>query len=348
MGMFSYDQLEQVSKTIGNNEDRKKVGYFNSLKNDGDEAIVRFVYSSPAQFDLAVVHSVKVGDFNRYVSCLRNGTEDISKCPLCARGDKLATRFFIKMLEYVKDETGKIIPRAVVWDRPVKLADTLKDLIVEFGDLSNMVCKIKRRGAKGDTRTSYDILPANQNVYKEEFYPKDFSAFEDFDLSHHSFYELDYNDMASFVRTGEIPQKENNTNNTNVNQSVGGQPGVQTYAQQPNGVAQAQQQMQFAENNPFAQQAQQPQPGFTGSNVQGVNPPYQPPFGAGYMGQPNQSPFGANGGLNNVMNQGTNQGFNPNNYYQGGVGQATQMPQTPQNGVSQQPKNKYDYLGNNL
>ena len=66
------------------------------------------------------------------------------------------------------------------------------------------------------------------------------------------------------------------------------------------------------------------------------------------MGQPNQSPFGANGGMNNVMNQGTNQGFNPNNYYQGGVGQATQMPQTPQNGVSQQPKNKYDYLGNNL
>ena len=52
--------------------------------------------------------------------------------------------------------------------------------------------------------------------------------------------------------------------------------------------------------------------------------------------------------MNNVMNQGTNQGFNPNNYYQGGVGQATQMSQTPQNGVSQQPKNKYDYLGNNL
>ena len=55
MAKFNYEELEQIQQaTSSNKEDKAKVGYFNSLKNDGDEAIVRFVYSNPSQFDFIV------------------------------------------------------------------------------------------------------------------------------------------------------------------------------------------------------------------------------------------------------------------------------------------------------
>ena len=63
----------------------------------------------------------------------------------------------------------------------------------EYGDLRDVVFKIKRRGARGSLQTTYDILPANSNIYKEEIYKKDFSCFNNFDTSKHSY----------FIKTGE-------------------------------------------------------------------------------------------------------------------------------------------------
>lgn len=282
MAKFNYDELEQVSKVTSNKEDKSKVGYFNSLKNDGDEAIVRFVYSNPSQFDLLVVHKVKVGDFYRYISCLRNGLEPVEKCPLCAKEEKVISRFFVKMVEYVRDEKGNIVPRAVVWDRPANFSQTIKNLIDEYGDLSTMVFKVKRKGAKGDMKTSYDCYPANKNVYKEDLYPRDFSAFNDFDLSHHSYYELNYDEVNYFVTTGEIPQREKPQDDAQANQvqnnqqyqgaNVTGGYGNSTvppYNTQPQGQYQPQpNNYNMAENNPFPQgqpnvgyqQPQQPNP----------------------------------------------------------------------------------------
>lgn len=273
--MENYEQREQEV-----NKDFAKVGYFNSLKNDKDEAIVRFVYADVKEFDLLTAHKVKVGEYYRYISCLRDGNDPVDKCPICQRGDKVTLRFFVKLIEYVKDENGNVLPVAKVWDRPASFAKDLKGYIEEYGDLKNVIFKIKRSGAKGDMQTKYTLVVANPTVYNDNVYVKDFSAFDNFDLGRHSYYDLDFNEVKYFVTTGNIPQRvtedaNNNNTNNNVNRSTGGQQGVQTYAQQPNGVAQAQQQMQYAEQNPYAQPQvggyQQPQP-------TQPTPTYQPPF----------------------------------------------------------------------
>ena len=221
MAKFNYEELEQIQQaTSSNKEDKAKVGYFNSLKNDGDEAIVRFVYSNPSQFDLTVVHKVKVGDFYRYISCLRTGLDSVDKCPLCAKEEKVNSRFFVKMLEYSRDEKGNIVAKPVVWDRPAKFSKYIKGLIDEYGDLSSMIFKIKRRGAKGDMQTTYDCYPANQNVYKESQYVKDFSAFETLDLAHHSYYDLTFDEIQYYMNTGEIPQREKPQDNTQSQNNV--------------------------------------------------------------------------------------------------------------------------------
>ena len=347
MGQFSVDQLEQVQAQTSNNKDFAKVGYFNSLKDDKNEALVRFVYSNPKEFDLFVVHTVKVNNMTRYISCLRNGNDPMDKCPLCNKGDKVKSRFFIKLIEYVKDEKGNNIPVAKVWDRPASFAKELMVYFKDYPDLRDVVFRVTRNGVKGDTQTKYTLVAPNQQIYNEQLYPKDFSAFENFDLSKHSYYALTYDEINSFIMTGQIPQKEttnatqNNANNNNVNQNVGGQPGAQAYAQQnyndvSGGIAQAQQQLQFAEQNPYGQQ---PQPGFTGGTVQGVNPPYQPPFS-------NQQNYGTyQSGYNPGTNQGINQGT-PYNSYSGAYQQQNNYAQagqpTQQTNVGSNPASNVD------
>lgn len=337
MAKFSYDQLQQIQKATSNNEDKRKVGYFNSLKNDGDEAIVRFVYSNPSQFDLAVVHNVKVGEYTRYVSCLRNGLDDIQKCPLCARDEKVQSRFFVKMLEYVYDETGKIVPKAVVWDRPASFADYMAGLIKEYPNFNDKIFKIKRRGAKGDKKTRYDVMLANPDVYKEAVYPKDFSAFDDFDLGHHSYYELDYNDMVTFVRTGEIPQKEKEQESlqqTAQGSNVTGGYGngaMPPYNPQPQGQYQPNN-YNMAENNPFPQgqpqgyPQQNPYQGFPQGQPQG-NPqgnPYNP-----YSGQPQGNQYAQPSSQPPVQNA--------------GYAQSSQQAQQPQDPAQPQKRRTYEY-----
>ena len=248
MAQFNFEDFENQEKKA--TKDERKVGYFNSLKNDGDEAIVRFIYTDASEFDLLWVHNIKVGDFYRYISCLRtNAAEPIDKCPLCEKGEQLKARFFIKLVEYVKDENGNIIAQAKVWDRPAKtFAKQIKSFLDEYGNLQNIVFKIKRRGVKGDMNTSYDILPANQSVYKEELYPKDFSAFDNFDLGHHSYYNLNYDEVNYFVNTGEIPPREKEETTP-----------TQQTAQATNATQPQQQQnvtYQQAEQNPYPSQQQ--------------------------------------------------------------------------------------------
>ena len=208
MAKFTMESYEQQQEQKSVSKDYAKVGYFNSLKNDKDEAIVRFDYSNANEFDLLVAHRVKVGDFYRYISCLREANEPIEKCPLCQANEKVTLRFFVKLVEYVKDENGNIIPTAKIWDRPASFAKDLKGYIDEYGDLKNLVFKIKRNGAKGDMHTTYTLVVPNQTVYNEANYVKDFTAFDTLDLGHHSYYDLNYDEVNYFVTTGEIPQRE--------------------------------------------------------------------------------------------------------------------------------------------
>ena len=209
MSVYSYESFlmnkaEKSAKPMTSKF--QKVGYF-SLKNDGDTAVVRFAYKDKSEFEIATVHTVEIDGRYKRVVCLRDAKDPIEKCPLCDAGEKLYSKFYVKLIEYTKDEEGKVVATPKVWERPAGFAQVLDSLCTEYGgSLSEHVFKIKRRGAKGDMQTTYDVMYANPELYKESVgYVKDFSAFENFDLSKHSYYIKSFAELEEFLETGKFP-----------------------------------------------------------------------------------------------------------------------------------------------
>ena len=211
MGKVNYETWA----SRGTNEKKSnfaQVGYF-KLNEDGEEAIVRFVYNDPSEFDIADIHRVK--DKNgwwRNISCLRTPEEPIEKCPLCARKEPLKTRFFVKLIQYTKDESGKVVATPKVWERPSGFIKEMKNLINTYGDLKESVFKVVRNGAKfnakgePNTDVTYTIMYQPPHIYKEELgFIKDFSAFENFDISKHSYTVRTVEEVNVFIETGDFP-----------------------------------------------------------------------------------------------------------------------------------------------
>lgn len=198
----SYLKKEETKKTVGD----YKVSYF-GLKDDGDEATVRFVYNSTEEFHLATIHSVDVEGKQRRVSCLRTGTEPLSKCPLCDSGNRVYDKMYVKLIQYTTESNGQVSHQARVWERPAYFSKTLESLFKEYGTLSDIIFKIKRHGKKGDTKTTYDILYANPAIYKPELYVKDFSDFDNFEINKFFYTEKTAGEMKVFLQTGHFPEK---------------------------------------------------------------------------------------------------------------------------------------------
>jgi len=91
-------------------------------------------------------------------------------------------RFFVKAMVYTSDDAGKVTSLPGIWDRPAAFADIdIKNLIQEYGDLSDNLFKIKRSGTGlNDTRYSITII-LNKTVYNPEIYKKDFTGLETID-----------------------------------------------------------------------------------------------------------------------------------------------------------------------
>jgi len=189
MANISYEeyQKQQAARQAAGNKggERKPVHFMKEfLENDGDQVVVRFPYTSPSDFVFESVHNVKgvwAGSFGKSVRC----TGD-DNCPLCKSEDadvkRRRLKFYAKMVAYVPTATGADL-QAVIWERPSGFADIdLKNLMVEYGDLSNYLFKIIKTGKGTDTR--YNIMPVNMQspVYSQPVYTtKDFSCLEGVD-----------------------------------------------------------------------------------------------------------------------------------------------------------------------
>ena len=163
-------EMEARQQSQGNGP---RVGFF-TLKNDGDEAIVRIMHDSPEEFDILAVHPVQVDGRFRNVSCLRGPSDPMDMCPFCLENKKLATKIYIHMIQYVRDENNQIVAQPKVWERTTAYARQLAEYINEYGPLSDMIFKIKRNGAAGSMETTYTIMPANAKLYPEDLYVKDY------------------------------------------------------------------------------------------------------------------------------------------------------------------------------
>lgn len=275
MAKFSYEEFvkKEAERTTNNLVYASKY-----LKDDGDILIVRLPYKSLQELDYATVHSVVLSNGNRRtVSCLRGEHDGVDTCPLCQASlsnanYKPANKFYLKGIVYLTDETGKTAPSPFVFERPAKFSAQVIDLINEYGDLSNFIFKLKRTGKKGDTKTTYSFIPAlNSSMYNEQNYPKDFSELEKIDVCKRSYMEKSFDDITTFLRTGEFPQAQTEqqayvqqqpTYTVDTNQNVATQPTTVTPTQQaPQQTWQMPQQSQNptramaqAEENPFPTQ----------------------------------------------------------------------------------------------
>ena len=200
MAQINFNNIQNSDNVSNNN-----VSFF-QLKNDGDEALVRFAHSTVESFELLTTHDISLNGKFRKVNCIRNPQEPLENCPLCAKGQKISQRIFIHLIQYVQDETGKIIALPKIWDRPITYAYKLKSLIDEYGPLTESVFKIKRRGAAGSRETSYDILFCNPAMYDNSMYVKDFKAFETYKALGSIVLDKTFNDLLTFATTGNFPE----------------------------------------------------------------------------------------------------------------------------------------------
>lgn len=194
--------------SIGNessNNNTSSVGFF-SLKNDGDEAIVRIMHDSVNDFDILTTHPITLGGKFRSINCIREPRDPMDKCPLCNNGTKVQSRIFIHMIQYVANAQGQVEAKPVVWERSISYATKLKNDIDEYGPLSNCIFKIRRNGKAGDMQTTYDMRLGNPSVYNEANYPKIPDAFKNYTACGTIVLDKNYEEMCTFVSTGAFPE----------------------------------------------------------------------------------------------------------------------------------------------
>ena len=227
MSTFNYAQYQQIAaqEQAQANSDNAKVGYF-KLKDDGDIAVARINISSTDEFMFAAVHTINAGGKWLKVSCHNPLGMNAGGCALCNANQanpkgsigKATKKLFIPMVVSYRDPqsaTGYSTPTPVIWDRPAGFSRELANKLMVAGNLRDVLVLITRNGKAGDMQTTYsvDVLPAGHPVFKPEMIPADFSAFNNFNIAKHSYWEKTAEEINTFLTTGSFPEvvKSNNT-----------------------------------------------------------------------------------------------------------------------------------------
>jgi hypothetical protein len=106
--------------------------------------------------------------------------------------------------------TGYTPPTPVIWERPAGFSRELANKLMVAGDLKNVLVLITRNGKAGDMQTTYsvDVLPAAHPVFKPEMIPADCSAFNNFNIAKHSYWEKSAEEINTFLTTGQFPERQ--------------------------------------------------------------------------------------------------------------------------------------------
>ena len=195
-------QSESEARRANYDPNRKFVGFF-KLADDGDEAVVRFPYTDPSDFNIYTVHSMQNVDGRRFanVNCI-NDLRTTTNCPLCEAGVPLKQRFYIELVEYVRNDEGEIEAQPKVWDTSARtFIPIMTNLIMEYGDLTKSIFKIKRNGARGDMKTTYSIMYAPPTVYTDDKYPADFSGLEGYEVIGGAVLDKSYDELVELAKT---------------------------------------------------------------------------------------------------------------------------------------------------
>lgn len=209
MAQVNFETAQQIEES----RPRGGTGSFEffNLKNDGDQAVVRFMYKDLSDFDIFTVHNVTINGKYRKVSCIRDPHDVTEACPLCASGNSISNRFYIKMIEYRVNDQGQVEIHPVVWERSMSYASKLKSMLEEYGPLEDCLFKVKRNGAAGSMDTTYDIMFCSPKVYSDETYPKVEDAFKDTKFLGTIVLDKTYTEIETFLATGAFPATNTQT-----------------------------------------------------------------------------------------------------------------------------------------
>ena len=228
---FNFAQYQQIAaqEQSQSSGDGTKIGYF-KLKDDGDIAVARINLASTDEFMFAAIHTLQVGGKWMKVSCLNPLGMNAAGCPLCSANQanpkgsvsKSTKKMFIPMLVSYRDPnsaTGYTPVTPVIWDRPAQFSRELANKLMIAGNLKDTLVLITRNGKAGDMQTTYsvDVLPANHPVFKPDMIPADFSAFNNFNIAKHSYWEKTAEEINTFLTTGQFPEVAKNNNQQAVN-----------------------------------------------------------------------------------------------------------------------------------
>ena len=170
-------------------------GYF-SLKNDKDTARVRFLYDSISDVEGFAVHEVDIDGKKRYVNCLREYGDPVSKCPFCEAKKFTTVKYFVPLYNIDED-------RVQTWERGKKFGQKLSSLCSRYPHLFTHIFEIERNGQAGDQQTTYEIyeVDKSENVSLDEFEIPDVLGSHILDKS--------ADDMSCYLNAGYFPGGDN-------------------------------------------------------------------------------------------------------------------------------------------
>jgi hypothetical protein len=93
-----------------------------------------------------------------------------------------------------------------IWERGKQFIAKLQGLMNRYNPLSGYVFEIERNGKAGDKETKYEIFPMDRVD------PKDLSQVEEVELLGGLILEKDYDEMLTYVETGNFPVTEEESN----------------------------------------------------------------------------------------------------------------------------------------
>ena len=137
-------------------------------------------------------------------TCLCKG----ESCEFCKSGNKPQLRMFLQMIN--KDEKDKD-KQVQLWERGLTDIKNLIGLAGEYGDLTKRDIKIKRSGAKGSLKTTYQYFPKD---------PSEMEIPEPQNLVGSLILDLDREDQIKAIE-GRLQLNKGNNNDSNNDSGAG-------------------------------------------------------------------------------------------------------------------------------
>lgn len=193
MARFTASDVDHYGGQGGN-------GYFR-LVNDQDTARVRFLYGGIEDVEGYAVHQVRTGTRDdgkpimKYVNCLREYNDPKDKCPFCRENKPQMAKLFVPLYNLDNDKVE-------IWDRGKKFFGKISGLCSRYPNLVSHTFDIQRFGKSGETSTTYEIYPVEQ----------DDAVLEDFevpDIMGSTVLDKTAEDMEYYLEEGQFPPEDN-------------------------------------------------------------------------------------------------------------------------------------------